>query len=213
VLCYLADEDIPALKDRWGGESNRGVHYLIRSQGFGIWPQKVRDLLAPPNYRTGEVGCPYNSVIYLHGSTCSLDVELAMTLAHELQHFLQFANHRQPWAISALLRELPYLPTPDLQHFHHLPTEWEARVIGKRVAEHIFGKSLVQSHIDLRILESASLEETANWEFISTLQASEEYDITAATIALVTRHRQGIVALQRSTFSDDPDLGSVSLDL
>lgn len=169
--------------------------------------------IAPADLSSGEITWPYDSIIYLHGSTCNMEVQLAMTLAHELQHFLQFANQRQVWAINALLAKLPYLPTPDLSHWYDLPTEREARIIAKRTAVAIFGKSRVDEHIGMMSRTSLSLEDAADWDFIRDLDFGEVYDPKVGTSLLVERHRRGLEDLQRTIFAGDRDLGVVSLDV
>ena len=78
---------------------------------------------------------PYESLIYLHGSTCETDIGLTMTLAHELQHFLQYTNERHLWTANTLLMKLPSLPTDDLKACSDFPVEREARITAKKVAE------------------------------------------------------------------------------
>src|ERR1700733_7298837 len=87
TLCYLDDRDISWLKELWGGGSNRGVHWPIRGQGLHDWPQDMWNTMAPADLASGEITWPFDSIVYLHGSTCNIEVQLAMTLAHELQHF------------------------------------------------------------------------------------------------------------------------------
>jgi hypothetical protein len=213
VLCYLDDRDIASLKERWGGGSNRGVHWPIRGQGLHDWPRDMWYTVAPTEPTSGEIIWTYDSVVYLHGSTCNMEVQLAMTLAHELQHFLQFANQKQIWAINVLLANLPYLPTPDLSHRYDLPTERDARIISKRVAVSIFGKSRVDEHIGTMARANSSLEDAADWEFIRALDSNEAYDPKIGTAPFVRRHRRTLEELQRTTFAKDRDLGTVSLDL
>ena len=212
ALCYLDDHDSAWLKEQWGGTSNRGIHWPLRGQGLSDWPQDMWNTIAPPDPDSGNITWPYDSIVYLHGSTCDMEVQLAMTLAHELQHFLQFANQRQIWAINMLLAKLAYLPTPDLSHWYDLPTERDARIIGKRVAVSIFGKSRVDDHIGMMARGNSSLEDSADWEFIGTLDSNETYDLRMATALLVEKHRRVLDAL-RTTFARDGDLGTVSLDI
>jgi hypothetical protein len=213
VLCYLDDHDNPWLKKQWGGDSNRGIHWPIRGQGLRDWPQDMWYTIAPVDQVSGNVTWPYDSVVYLHGSTCNVEVQLAMSLAHELQHFLQFAGQGQIWAINTLLGKLPYLPTADLSHWHDLPIEREARIIGKRVALNIFGESAVEEHIENMARLSSSPEDAANWDFIRALDSNEAYDIAIGTVPFVQRHRRGLEDLQRSDFAGDKDLGTVCLDI
>lgn len=162
---------------------------------------------------SGEITWSYDSVVYLHGSTCELEIQLAMTLAHELQHFLQFSNQRQIWAINVLLANLPFLPAPGLSHWYDLPTEREARIIAKRATEHIFGEDAVDEHIGMMGKGNPSLEDAADWQFIRGLDSREAYDMRAATGALVETHRCALEELQRGRFAKDKDLGTVDLNV
>src|ERR1700722_5590032 len=105
TICYLDDRDVPRLKELWGGHSNKGVHWPIRGSGLNGWPQDMWNTLGGDPI-SGDVSWPFDSVIYLHGSTCEIGVQLVMTLAHELQHFLQFSDNRQLWAIHILIAKL-----------------------------------------------------------------------------------------------------------
>jgi hypothetical protein len=87
---------------------------------------------------------------------------------------------------------IPYLPTPDLSHWYHLSTEREARIIAKRVAESIFGKSAVDDHIGTMAQLAASSEDAADWDFIRTLASDQDYDLKTATIHPVAKTPQRI---------------------
>jgi hypothetical protein len=157
-----------------------------------------------------EIDWPYDSIVYLHGSTCTVDVQLGMILAHELQHFLQYANKKQIWVINCLLARLPYLPSPDLHTCYDLPTEREARIIGKRVAVNIFGKLSVDENIAMMARGISSSEDAADWDFIRTLDCDETYDPRAGTVPFVQGHRKTLEELQRTTFAKDKDLGALA---
>jgi hypothetical protein len=212
VLCYLDDIDICWLKERWGGHSNRGVHWPIRGQGLAAWPQDMWNTIAPIDPQSGEISWPYTSVVYLHGSTCGSDVQLAMTLSHELQHFLQFVTDKQLWAIHTLLTELPNLPTHNLKHWFDLPNEREARIVAKRIAENLFGRAVVDQHIVKMMASRISEEDAADWEFIQKIDPSRNYDLRQNTIPLVDEYRQELEKL-RTQFAGDADLGAADLDL
>jgi hypothetical protein len=105
AICYLDSHDNFGLRERLGGPANRGIHWPIRGQGlreWPDWPEYMSDVVArDPSSR--EITWPYASIIYLHATTCKTDVGLTLTLAHELQHFLQYSNDRTTWAANILL--------------------------------------------------------------------------------------------------------------
>ena len=212
VLCYLDDKDVCWLKEQWGGHSNRGIHWPIRGQGLTGWPQDMWYTIAPIDQQSGEISWPYTSVVYLHGSTCGSDVQLAMTLSHELQHFLQFVSDRQMWSIHTLLANLPNLPTHNLKHWFDLPNEREARIVAKRIADNLFGRAVVDQHIVKMMASRISEEDAADWEFIQEIDPSRNYDLRQNTIPLVDEYRQELENL-KSKFAGDKDLGAVDLDL
>jgi hypothetical protein len=145
-------------------------------------------------------------------STCGSDVQLAMTLSHELQHFLQFVTDRRLWAIHTLLTKLPNLPTHNLKHWFDLPNEKEARIIAKRIAENLFGRAVVDQHIVKMMAARISEEDAADWEFIQKIDPSRNYDLRQNTIPLVIEYRQELEKL-RTQFAGDTDLGAADLDL
>lgn len=212
ALCYLADEDVNWLKEMWGGHANRGVHWPIRGQGLHDWPQDMWETIAPIDPQLG-VTWPYDSVIYLHGSTCETDIGLTMTLAHELQHFLQYANERQLWAANTLLMKLPSLPTDDLKAWSDLPVEREARIIAKQVAESLHGTAPVDQHIQSMIDAGTSDADVADWKFIRAIDPSIRYDLREETKPFVRRHKQELIQLQQETgFKEDKDFSAVDFN-
>jgi len=186
VLCYLDDRDVEWL-----------MWYTI----------------APVDPVSNTISWPYVSVIYLHGSTCESDIQLAMTLAHELQHFVQFVSDRQLWAVHLLLTKLPGLPAHNLKHWFDLPNEIEARIIAKRAAEKLFGQAEVERHIAMMIAARTSDEDAADWEFIRTLDPNSNYDMRERTIPLVNDHRSQLEYLKTMIFANDKDLGAVDFNL
>jgi hypothetical protein len=212
VLCYLADEDDNCLKEKWGGRSNRGIHWPIRGQGLLDWPQKMRGTIAPIDPLLG-VTWPYVSVIYLHGSTCETDIGLTMTLAHEMQHFLQYANERLLWTANTLLMELPSLPTDDLKAWSDFPVEREARITAKQVAENLYGTPPVDQHIQNMIDAGTSDADVADWKFIRGIDPSIRYDLGKETKPFVKRHKQELLQLQQDTrFKEDKDFSAVDFN-
>jgi hypothetical protein len=212
VLCFLDDRDLPNLKVAFGGVANRGVHWPIRGQGLGIWPTDMWNVIAPPDNLYGETTWPFASVVYLHGGTCQNDIGLTLSLAHELQHFMQFVNARSLWAVNALLGS-PDLPTEDLKVPWDLPVEKDSRVLSKRVAESIFGKERVEGYISDRINARITDLDAQDWEFVKGIDPFARYDAAAETRTLVHKYRSSLKQLQLAPkWLQDPDVSTIDFD-
>jgi hypothetical protein len=161
--------------------------------------------------QSGEVSWPFDCLIYLHGSTCETDIGLTLTLAHELQHFLQYVLCRPLWAINTLLMNLPDLPRHNLQAWKDFPLERESRIIAKQVAERVFGQSSVSTHIHDMIEAHLTDQDAADWAFIREIDCSVPYDPLEGTRQLVEGYRHELKQLQKQ-WPRDRDISSVNLD-
>jgi hypothetical protein len=210
LLCFFDDEDWPALKVEQGA-ANRGGYLDIGRTTPAEWfdaPQYLSECVL-------EKGQPrFDHLIYLHGTTCSCEMGLTWTFAHELQHFVQQIASPKQCAAGRLIRRLP----PDvIDHLGlgwcDIPHEREARIVSKRVCEALFGVESVRQFIEAQINQSAGEEHIADWVCIRGLDASRPYDLVAETRQFFLRHTQS-----RSRFeevlerlqTEDPDK---SLDL
>ena len=99
VLCFFDDGAWQALKDE-KGLSVRGFYSPITAVRLAGWWGDVPNYLKDYLIVDGEL--PFDHLIYLLGSTCSTEIGLAMTFAHELQHFVQRTTARELWAANAL---------------------------------------------------------------------------------------------------------------
>ena len=121
LLCFFDDVDHQPLKDRIGA-ANRGFceplcEPLYEMTLWDYYPDYLRDLIF---IQVRE----FDHVIYLHGSTCSSEVGLAITFAHELQHFVQYMTARKLWALNTLIPHLPeYVFTSLALHWFDIPIE------------------------------------------------------------------------------------------
>jgi hypothetical protein len=162
---------------------------------------------------TGEVSWPYDCIIYLHGSTCETDIGLTLTLAHELQHFVQYAISRPLWAVHTLLSNLPGLPKDNLQGWKDFPLEKEARVVAKRIAEKLFGADPVSDYIKGMIDAHLTDGDAIDWAFIQGINCSLSYDATEETKHLVRLYKRELSELQKTLSSPrDADISGVNLD-
>jgi hypothetical protein len=212
LLCFFDDTDWQSAKQTIG-KANRGLAGPIKDD-LCEWPEYVRrcvivdDPLRPSKKRL------FDHIIYLHGSTCTNDVGLAMTFAHELQHFVQYGNVRTLWAANSLIRNLPKetISTLGLTWFD-IPIEREARAVSKQTAENLFGVEAVRQYIDARIIENVDANDTADWQFIRGLVAASPYDLAVESGLIFQRlknYRANLELLLRE-HNDDPDYADVDL--
>jgi hypothetical protein len=212
VLCLLDGRDEPQLRATFG-EANRGMHWPIRGQGLRAWPTRMWNVIAPPDGIYGQSSWPYTSIIYLYERTCQSDIGLTLTLAHELQHFLQYVNARSLWAANVLLGKLPGLPTEDLRAWWDFPVEKESRVVAKRVAEGFFGQERVRGYIQDRIKDRVTEQDAEDWEFIATIDVSVPYNAVPGTKSLVDKYRVALKRLQVSPeWLGQPDVSAIDFD-
>src|SRR5580658_8028755 len=99
LLCFLDDEDWKAA--RFGADEGRGFYTPARD--LYRWPHPPR-YIADALVKNGVV--PYQNFVYLFGSTCATLEGLTMTLAHELQHFMQHGTSKTAWAMGAIASKL-----------------------------------------------------------------------------------------------------------
>jgi|ERR1022692_3770351 hypothetical protein len=151
---------------QFGGEANRGFHHPIRGLRVTDLPRYTHDLIARPDYTTGEVAWPFTSLIYLHGSSCESDIGLTLTLAHELQHFFQYAYEKTLWAANQLLINLH---ADEFKVWWDFPIEIQARATSERVAEEFFGKEAVREHISGKIAAHITDNDAEDWKFVQAL--------------------------------------------
>jgi hypothetical protein len=187
VICIFDDQDFGHLKEEFGGQTNRAVHWPIRGQGISLWPWYLQDVIAQPDYRTGDVAWPFTSVIYLHGSTCESDIGLTLSFAHELQHFLQYVQDKPLWALNTLLINLRH---EAFKVWWDFPIEIQARVTSKRVAEELYGKEAVREYISGRIAAHITDNDAEDWKFIQNINSSVEYPLAEGTKPLAQRFRE-----------------------
>ncbi len=212
LLCFLDDEDWKAA--RCGAREGRGFYTPARD--LDRWPdppQYIEDALV----KNGIVA--YQNFIYLFGSTCSALEGLAMTLAHELQHFMQHGNSKTAWAMgtiaSNLLRDLEMRQVNEIgvNSWCDVPIERHAWTTGKRVAEAVLGGGAVRKYIDTRIAAARPVD-LADWKFVREIDASQAFDFEAEMASFMPRlsaHRNKLEQYLND-LRRDPELTDIELD-
>jgi hypothetical protein len=208
VVCILDNQDHAYLKEEFGSQANRGIHWPIQGRGVSLWPYYTHNLIAPPIGLYGDVSWPYISVVYLHGSTSETDIGLTLTLAHELQHFLQYSQNRALWAANILLMNLR---SEEFKVWWDFPIEIEARITAKRVAEELFGKEAVHDYIMSRIEARVTDNDAEDWRFVQHIDTGAPYDLFESTSPLVRGHREELDRLLAGK-GVEQDFAAVDLD-
>jgi hypothetical protein len=193
VICLIDDRDFDWAKQKYGQE-NRG-HFSAPIKGLGlleVCPRYFFDLIAPFDSVRREINYLFDSVIYVHGTTClgttpRPDVGLALTLAHELCHFRQYANQPAIFAANKLFG--PPEPLPNMTAWTDIPIEVEARQVAKLVAQSIFEYQTVQDYIAEKAQNPVNKADGDDWKFIFDLPTSIPYNLVESTKALVEKHK------------------------
>jgi hypothetical protein len=169
------------------------------------------DIIATFDYRTLKVEVPYVGIILLYGSTCETEIGLALTFAHELQHFLQYTNEKPIWVINNLsVGWVKNMLSAGLRHeeFKNLwdfPHEIEARTTAKKVAECLFGAEQVREYIHDRIKARITENDVEDWEFQEGIDSSVPYKFAEATKPLVQKHRRQLEEFLHKCKSNDTE--------
>jgi hypothetical protein len=188
LLCFLDDVDHQPLKDRIGA-ANRGFceplsEPLFENTLWFYYPDYLKARILVEESSSLLPVRAFDHVIYLHGSACSNEVGLAITFAHELQHFVQYVTARKLWAQNRLV---PELPRHIIEHLHlnwfDIPSECEARIVSIRIAKTLFGSEPVREFMNRRVAEAIDVGEVADSEFIRGLVGSvpASYDLAGET--------------------------------
>ena len=185
LLCFLDDEDWKAARC----EASDGRGFYIPARDLDRWPP-------PPHYIEDALGkngvVAYQNFVYLFGSTCSILEGLAMTLAHELQHFMQHRTSKTAWAMgtiaSTLLRDLEMRQVSEIgvSSWCDVPIERHAWTTSKRVAEAVLGRDAVRKYIDTRIAAARTVD-LADWTFVREIDASQAFDFDAEMASFMPR--------------------------
>lgn len=193
LLCCFDDEEHSWLADQWGLHFQGASTPVISS---GILPDFVNEVL----FDSG--GIAFDFLIYLPGRTCHADETLfVVTFAHELQHYLQWANTRKLWKVGYILYwNLTTFDAVRGWRPWDVPTEREAMVASKRVAEQIFGKEKVKEFVEKKT--SADEHDKQEWQVFGGLASTGDYDLLAETKPFVENYRDQLIGLTHSDTED-----------
>jgi hypothetical protein len=203
AFCYLAYHDFLRMHPHGPGPENRGFHYPVPDGGLEpTWDDDVR---IPASRVSPDI------LIYLHDSSCKIDMGLTWTLGHELQHFRQWSTNRNVWAVDSLLQRI--VPNDSLKGGWETPAEIDARIVAKRVASDLYNQRQAEEYIAMKIQEPASENHRRDWQFVQSIELSSEavrnYSVAKETQDLVRRYLRELKQVQRQY----PQLPGSTLDL
>jgi hypothetical protein len=188
LLVFLDDQIWYELRNH--GSENRGAFFPIGEEHYPNWdwPQYLRGELADVDPLTLALSTRVDALIYLHSDTCEDEASLTTTLAHELQHFIQYGSDCAMWAWSFVLFKCNGLIDAEKLSWRHIPTEQEARIIAKRVSQRVLGDERTDQYIELRRTKATKPRDAEDWQFIQTIDTSQPYDVAHETRAIFAQY-------------------------
>jgi hypothetical protein len=192
LLAFFDDEDAVFLKQIFGSE-NRGLFSPTADKSWVPWqrdklisegcPKYLVDLLFTPDISSSINSCDrevlsFDGLIYLYGSTCINPTALVMTFAHELRHSYQFKCTPHLWCENESLKGFRILKP------YRIPTERDARVVAKRVAEEVCGADAVSEYIRQKIFDAQQkkvTDELRDWRWIEECDSTKPYCLQSET--------------------------------
>jgi len=145
----------------------------------------------------------FENLVYIRSSTCDDGVGFVLTLAHELQHVTQRYKARKILSANSLLyHNLARTIDPQTTLTAiDIPSEQDANVVSKRIAEKIFGPELVQKYAEAQIKlfedmsryeDSDARSELIRWQFFLRYDSSVPYELKARTIVFFEQYKAKI---------------------
>ena len=162
LLCFLDDKNDAKLVNALGG-SNRGFCLPLKTfyaqqprfRPFAL-PDRVEKLISFDDANEPN----YDNLVYLHGSVTKSRPAFIMTLAHELQHALQHANHFELWRDNTIMATERGNLGAD---YANGPHEREAMLVSRRVATQICGRQDIESYMSRQ--RTSAQAELIRWNF------------------------------------------------
>lgn len=195
LCCVFDDEERDDFTSAFT-ESYCGFFYPIAQFGFrngGFpWPWQIESNVKEV-WTELENGGPFLNValVYIRKKTSDRATGTAITFAHELQHLMQYLNHYKAWRAYGWLETVTRSENSVPWFF---PTEYEAQLVSKRVAEAVLGLDEVARYTSERIEAG---DDPHKWQFFQELDVSQHYDFVDQTRRMVERYRGKLDALYR----------------
>jgi len=204
---YFARTDDPSLS-QIHGEHYRGFYCHISERNW--LPTYFYHFLYRPDYvgDTFEDALAFDDLIFVRHSTCADIVGCAITYAHELQHFVQHGSTpRLLRANNALYQN--WRKFEETVTAIDVPSEREANIVSKRVAEAVCGTDAVRSFAEKQVRLMQELgnpeQQLQKWIFFRDVPSSTPYDLAKNTLPIVERFKTLINFNEFGLKVDQPD--------
>lgn len=188
LLCFFDDES-PEQFDEIMGPRHCGFHVPVIGSG-SLWPAYVDDL-----FINSMGDFEYDNVIYVNGRTTLSVPGTVITLAHELQHFMQYGHARKVWKANTLIYEILRDGPPTPIRSWDIPYEKDTTRVSKKVAEEVLGADVVNTHVNAQI---AAGNHTEKWMFFQNVSYAMEFDLLEETKRWVERYRTELLKIDQT---------------
>lgn len=177
------------------GEHYCGFHVPI--SGRGVLPHYLLHgfFHSPKLGMSYEDSIAFDNLIYIRQSTClDLPVGFVTAYAHELQHFIQYGRTPKLWEVNRNL----YVSIGELDRNvipSEIPTERDADITAKRVAEKVCGVEATNQFAERQIqsMENCGVAvQKARWVFFRNVPSTTRYDLLQETLPFIDKHKDRI---------------------
>jgi hypothetical protein len=130
----------------------------------------------------------YDHLIYIRDITCADPTGCVVTYAHELQHIVQYVHPKLTKVNQTLYGVLKTFEPAATEI--DLPSEADANIVSKRVAEEVCGIDAVRRFGEERVcfmLKTGDRDQIIRWNFFVNTPSSTAYDFEKETLKLVEK--------------------------
>ncbi len=188
----LKDQNILFFYD-WMDDSRMGRVYIKGIPGYEHFV--LRKAYLPMEFPHFS---DYRFIIYLSREVRENDNPIfkILTIAHELQHLLQYVNFRNEcFQVSVLKGFFDVRNDYTNRFYRNIPHEIDAFRKSKSIAIRIFNESEVSSFLEKRIHDTQDDNEREYWENLKSLDLEHRFNLTSVMSELWEKYESEILSL------------------
>jgi hypothetical protein len=193
ICRYFGSSADECLRCAMGSEYFRGAHIPFAART--ILPHHVLSCFFHPLLGSRDVEfkdtIAFDHLIYIRSRTCENETGFITTYAHELQHVIQRVSTPRLLHVNQVLYQELKALKPDANETD-IPSECEANIVSKRIAENIFGIDAVRAFAEEQIRfmhQVVEPDQEARWVFFRDVDSSMPYNFLEATLRLVNEYK------------------------